>query len=329
MAYDIDIRLYYPRERGRLTLRTESDWSRDVLPDAELDDGALFHLQTDRHALELKPVLHAGGEVRWCQSHNVVVYPPREQLRELYPHFYEPPFRGQLTEPLCVEGESGQYCLRAYLPPGYRENPYRTYPVLYMHDGRNLFDPRETPFGQEWEVDETMDALSSLSAIRRVIVIGVDARDREVDYGGRGYAAYTRTMVDTIVPAVLENFRAEAGPSRTAVMGSSLGGLVSFYMAWERPDVFGQCGCLSPSFWYENDLYDRVLCEPKRPIRVYLDSGSPRDNFDETRRMRDLLLLRGYELGRDLTYLVFPGEKHNEGAWARRICVPFQFMFGT
>lgn len=328
MAFTIDIRVYYPPSRGRLALRTEADWGRDVQPDERLEDGALFHLETEQHALEFKPVLHTGGQVRWCQSHNVVVYPPREDLREIFPHFFDPPFTGELTEPLCVIGESGRYCLRAYTPPGYHENPYRTYPVLYMHDGRNLFDPSETPFGQEWQVDEALDTLSSLSAIRRAVVIGVDARDRMVDYGGQGYAAYTRTMVDTILPAVQSAFRVDTGPSRTAVMGSSLGGLVSFYMAWERPDVFGKCACLSPSFWYENDLFDRVLCEEKRAIRIYLDSGSPADNFDVTRRMRDLLILRGYELGRDLNYLVFPGETHDEGAWARRLVVPFQYMYG-
>ena len=328
MPWTIDIRVYYPRERGRIVLRTEMNWELDIPPDQEFDDGALFHLETEHHALEFKPLLYAGGEPRWCQSHNIVVYPPREDARQIFPHFFDPPFTGELTEPLTVIGEAGNYCLRAYTPPGYNENPYRTYPVLYMHDGRNLFDPTETPFGQEWQVDEAMDMLSSLSAIRRAIVIGVDARDRMVDYGGQGYAAYTRTMVDTILPAVQSAFRAETGPSRTAVMGSSLGGLVSFYMAWERPDVFGQCACLSPSFWYENDLFDRVLCEDKRAIRIYLDSGSPADNFDVTRRMRDLLILRGYELGRDLNYLVFPGETHDERSWARRLAVPFQYMYG-
>ena len=328
MPWNLDIRVHYPRERGRLVLRTESNWDMDIPPDEEHDDGALFHLETSRHVLELKPVLRVGDTTRWCQSHNVVVYPPRETLRELYPHFYDPPFTGHLTDPLDVVGESGPYRLRAYLPPGYRENPYRTYPVLYMHDGRNLFDPSQTATGQEWEVDEVMDALSSLSAIRRVLVIGVEARDRMADYGGAGQAAYTRTMADTIVPTVLQQFRAEAGPSRTAVMGSSLGGLTSFRMAWDRPDVFGLCAALSPSFWYDPDVFDRVMSEPRKDIRIYLDSGSPNDNFDVTRRMRDLLILRGYRLGLDLNYLVFPGETHNEGAWSRRICVPFQTLFG-
>jgi predicted alpha/beta superfamily hydrolase len=118
------------------------------------------------------------------------------------------------------------------------------------------------------------------------------------------------------------------GPRHTGVMGSSMGGLFSFMAAWDRPEIYGLCGAISATFSRRPELFARVEQEEKRAIRFYLDSGSPLDNFEETRRMRDLLTLRGYAQGADLLALTFPGALHNEHAWGSRICVPFQFLFG-
>jgi predicted alpha/beta superfamily hydrolase len=112
-------------------------------------------------------------------------------------------------------------------------------------------------------------------------------------------------------------------------MGSSLGGVVSFYLGWQRPDVFGKVACLSSTFGYRDNLIERVATESKRNLRIYLDSGWPRDNYEPTRAVRDRLLWKGYSPGSELFYLAFPEAKHNEMAWAERSSIPFQFLFGN
>ena len=113
-------------------------------------------------------------------------------------------------------------------------------------------------------------------------------------------------------------------------MGSSLGGVVSFYLGWQWPEVFGRIACLSSTFTYRDDLIERVATEPKRNITIYLDSGGwPRDNYEATRAVRDRLLWKGYSPGSELFYLAFPEAKHNEMAWAERSPIPFQFLFGN
>ena len=111
-------------------------------------------------------------------------------------------------------------------------------------------------------------------------------------------------------------------------MGSSLGGVVSFYLGWQWPDVFGNAACMSSTFTYNDDLMERVAGEAKRDVRFYLDSGWPRDNYEVTRGMRDLLVRRGYRFGEDLLYFAFPNALHNERSWAVRSHIPFQFFFG-
>ena len=123
------------------------------------------------------------------------------------------------------------------------------------------------------------------------------------------------------------NYRTLTGPRDTAVMGSSLGGVVSFYLAWQWPEVFGNASCLSSTFGYQDDLLERVAAEPKRPIKVYLDSGWPRDNYEVTRVMANLLHRRGFEEGHDLLHLAFPQATHSEQAWSMRAHIPLQVFF--
>ena len=103
---------------------------------------------------------------------------------------------------------------------------------------------------------------------------------------------------------------------------------MSFYLAWEHPDVFGMAGCLSSTFGWRDDLMERVATEPRRRVRFYLDSGWPRDNYEVTRGMRDRLAARGWRPGEDLFHLAYPEARHDERAWAGRLHVPFQYFFG-
>jgi pimeloyl-ACP methyl ester carboxylesterase len=148
------------------------------------------------------------------------------------------------------------------------------------------------------------------------------------DYTAPGFEAYGRFLVETLKPTIDAEYRTLPGPRTTAVMGSSLGGVVSFHLAWQWPHVFGKAACLSSTFGWRDALRQRVLTEPKRPIELYLDSGWPQDNYEVTRDMRTLLIERGWVEGRDLLYFAFPQAAHDERHWAMRSHLPFQFFFG-
>lgn len=316
----------FPVGEGRLVLRTAHDWERDLEAVRSGPEGAEFDVDIGGSHLAMKPCLRLGDELRWARGADYVLsaWEPDPQI---WPYF-DGPEQGRITDRQVFEQGDHRHEVRVYLPPGYDGNPLRTYPVLYMQDGQNLFFPEEAFGGNEWQVDETMDRLDRMNAVRKVIVVGVRPQDRMRDYTRPGYEAYGRFLAGQIKPWVDGHFRTRPGATDTVVMGSSLGGVVSLYLAWQFPQVFGGAACLSSTFGYQDDLFERIAREPKPQVRVYLDSGWPRDNFDATNAMRDLLVTRGFRLGDDLLQWSFPQGKHNEGSWAERIHVPFQFFFG-
>ena len=218
--------------------------------------------------------------------------------------------------------------LRAYLPPGYRQNPLRRFPVCYMQDGKNLFFPEDAFLGREWQVDEALTLLDGMNAVDRVVVVGIHSDDRMRDYTKPGYEAYARSVVEDIKPVVDRSFRVFDSPRETGVFGSSLGGVVSFYMAWQYPHVFGYAACMSSTFSHRDDLIERVLSEPKSPAKFYLDSGWPGDNYEVTQAMAMAFHQRGYKVREDFLHLAFPLEEHDERAWGRRLHLPLQLALG-
>jgi len=197
-----------------------------------------------------------------------------------------------------------------------------------LHDGQNLFLKEEAFLGNTWRTDEVLGVLDRRNVIEEVIVVGICPNERMTEYTLPGYEDYGRFLVETLKPMVDAKYRTLSGPTDTAVMGSSLGGVVSFYLGWQWPDVFGKVACLSSTFAYRDDLLERVFVEPKRKLRIYLDSGWPADNYEPKRSMRDRLIWKGYRPGSELFYLAFPEAKHDENAWAARSPIPFQFLFG-
>lgn len=320
------ITVRYPIGRGHLVLRTSLDWDRDLAPVESGLGHAVFDVSFDAITLAFKPCLVRDDGFFWARGSDYVVS-GHDPDPEVYPFFFADE-RGRVSDVMTFERAGRAHAVRVYLPPGHDENTRRTYPVLYMQDGRNLFLPEEAYGGREWHVDETMDRLDRMNSLRKVIVVGIAPIDRMVDYTLRGYADYGRFLVDTVKPRIDQTFRTRTSPKDTVVMGSSLGGVVSLYLAWQHSGVFGNAACLSSTFGYEDDLFARIAHEAKRPIRVYLDSGWPRDNFDATNAMRDLLVHRGYRLGDDLLSFSFPEGLHNELSWADRVHVPFQYFFG-
>lgn len=320
------IDVVYPVVEGRLVLRTEVDWDVDVLPTVVTPTGALFDVAVPGPTIALKPGICVEDRLRWAQGPDYVLSAD-DPDPQIYPLFDAEP-KGRVSGVIRVSGPGGEFGVRVYQPPGYDENTLRTFPVVYMHDGKNLFFPKEAFAGDEWGVDETMDRLDQMNAIRKAIVVGVSPPDRMFAYTAPGYEAYGRFMAEELKPWVDSCWRTRPAAASTIVMGSSLGGVAALHLAWEHPSVFGRAACLSSTFGHADDLFDRVKRGPKPPIQVYLDSGWPRDNYDVTNAMRDRLVAAGFRLGDDLLHFSFPDGHHDERSWAMRAHVPFQFFLG-
>jgi predicted alpha/beta superfamily hydrolase len=228
--------------------------------------------------------------------------------------------------------------LAVYLPPSYGETD-RRYPVLYMQDGQNLFDP-DASFAGSWRVDLAMD----WAAARRLegIVVGVPnaGEQRIAEYSpfedpeggvGRG-VEYVRHLAETIKPLVDARFLTLPRRETTGVAGSSMGGLISLFAFFARPDVFGLVGALSPSLWFAGRaIFGLLEAAPFRPGRLYLDVGrlEGADTVENARRLRDLLRAKGYVLGAHLRYVEDRGGKHEEAAWGRRFRAALPFLLSS
>lgn len=327
----LTLRVRYPSRGRAILLRSNEDWERDVQP-AEVRDGGdetVFRLGRATTFVEFKLCLReADGTLRWSTGSNYVATSAVAASHDVYPVFRAA--TGRLSDLVDVPGAFGceSHRIRAYLPPGHDENPFKRFPVVYMHDGSNLFFPEESFVGAAWNVQGTLETLDAMNVIDPVIVVAVEPVDRLREYTTEGNERYGKYLAECLKPEADRRGRTLPGPENTVVMGSSLGGLVSLHLAWSRPETFGGAACLSSTFGFDDALFRRISAEPKRPIRIYLDSGCPKDNFEATLAMRDLLLRRGYRWGHDLLHFVHPGARHHETAWAVRLHLPLQYFFG-
>ena len=218
-----------------------------------------------------------------------------------------------------------------YLPPSYRRGR-RTYPVLYMHDGQNLFDPA-TSFAGEWGVGRAMNAAAHRGI--EAIVVGVPnmgaERINEYSPFHKG-AAYTSFLVETLKPAVDARFRTRPARHDTLILGSSMGGLISLWALFRHPKTFGGAGVLSPSLWFaDGGIFSEIDRSPFVPGRIYLDIGAQEgaEHVANARRMRDLLRTKGYRTGRDLRWLESRCGRHDERSWGRRFARALPFLLGA
>lgn len=240
--------------------------------------------------------------------------------------------------------------LLVLLPLSYGEGA-RRYPVLYFQDGQNLFD-EHTAFAGEWHLERALLDLGPRG--REAIAVGVpnSGAGRIDEYspfhqrglGGGGAAEYLRYLLETVRPLVEASFRTVPGPDANGVFGSSLGGLFALYAFFERPDVFGRCGAMSPSLQWARwaPLVYLATRRPGAAGRLYLDAGDreggpsllsrltgehfPRRYLRGLRRAHRLLRDLGYRDGVDLEYVEAPDGEHSEADWAARLPAALDFL---
>ena len=241
--------------------------------------------------------------------------------------------------------------LRVWLPPGYHlpENSAQRYPVFYLNDGQNLFDPATSFTGVEWQVDDTADRLIRAGEIPPAILVGIDnaAVERLKEYlpyrslnpvvlrpQGTKYSAF---LTKEIMPFVSQLYRTAKGSENTFLGGSSLGGLITLYVAMTTPGVFGGVLIESPSLWVSNRQVLREARQPRVwPRRIFLATGTrevgreekDRQTVENVRELERILRRSGLD-ERRLRVEVAEGGTHSESAWAARFPGALQFLLAA
>ncbi|AGH44730.1 alpha/beta hydrolase [Paraglaciecola psychrophila] len=229
-----------------------------------------------------------------------------------------------------------QRSIRLYLPPSYQTSAKR-YPVIYMHDGQNLFDDM-TAFSGEWQVDESLNQLAEKHGLE-VIVVGIDNggdfRMNELSpwenkrFGEAQGKQYMDFIVDIVKPYIDTNFRTQSDRLHTAIMGSSMGGLISHYGVHAYPDVFSKAGVFSPAYWYSQDVFSFTQFK-KAPLdaRLYVMYGDKEGDgmIADTNQMQRQLRQQGHPKQNTLFKRV-PNGEHNEQLWRTEFTEAVQWLF--
>ena len=238
--------------------------------------------------------------------------------------------------PLTMPGLDRQRTVRIYLPPGYESSKTR-YPVLYMHDGQNLFDDATSYIG-EWGVDETMNELSKARHLDLIVVgidNGLDLRVRELnpwenpEHGKGEGKQYMDFVVSVVKPYVDAHYRTKPDRAHTGIMGSSLGGLISHYAIYEYPNVFSKAGIFSPAYWYAPYVFDYTAQHSlPKDARLYFYAGGKEHEtmVPNMQRIVATLRQRGFP-EKNLRVEVNPDAQHNETAWRAEFPRAVQWLF--
>jgi predicted alpha/beta superfamily hydrolase len=235
--------------------------------------------------------------------------------------------------------------IRIYLPPSYSAKADKYYPVLYVHDGQNVFDALESYSGQSWDLHRTAEYLIKRKMIEEIIIVAVDnmGEQRLSEYAhqdgffqgaeikGRG-TKYEEFFIKELMPFIESKYRIKKGSENTALMGSSMGGLITFNMGLRRPDLFGKLGVISPSLWWgKNDASAKLKSYDYSNLKskIWLDTGDAEGkfmSFSESVIAELKNIQNKNEL--DLVYYQAPDAVHSESAWAERVHSPLLYFFG-
>jgi predicted alpha/beta superfamily hydrolase len=231
-----------------------------------------------------------------------------------------------------------------WLPPGYEgvRTSVSNYPVLYMHDGQNLFEP-ETAFnkGEHWRVGETAGELIEAGRIEPLIIVGIyNTGEMRIDeytpttdarLGGGHADDYGRMIIEELKPLIDRAYRTRTDRDSTGIAGSSLGGLVSLHLGFTHPAVFARVAALSPSVWWGRKAILKTVREArsKPKLRLWVDMGTAegRRGLDDARLLKAALVGLGFSDGVDLHYAEYEGATHSEQAWSERVGPMLEWLF--
>jgi predicted alpha/beta superfamily hydrolase len=321
--------VHYPTGFGhRISIRGNgAGLSWDLGHDATWTQGDRWILDLrPSKTIECKPLF---DDATWARGPNWTVAPG--QTLDVWPTFFHD--RGRLDHRPDLDAT---HDVVVYLPASYDENGAERYPVVYMHDGQNLFDDAQAFGGISWDIAGALDRGAADATIHDAIVVAIantaariyEYTPTDGGYGGGGADAYLHLIADELRPRIDRDYRTLADRGHTAIMGSSLGGLVSVYAGVTRPEVFGLVGALSPSTWWDGTwIIPRVAAEPTNPARVYVDSGdsgTSQDGLADTANLAQAYRSRGA----NLDYLVQAGAQHNEYYWRQRAPGALAFLLG-
>ncbi|MEO6326040.1 MAG: alpha/beta hydrolase-fold protein [Thermoanaerobaculia bacterium] len=340
------IEVRYPEGKGSIGLRgslSPLSWTETRPCDERTPGTAVFRvIVPPGEVLEFKPMRNG---TEWSQGRNETVLSGETLVIEPYFDRKIGTLDPALNEiPSAELGRSLSY--RVFLPPSYDEHQHMRYPVLYAQDGQSLFGGGP---GGSWQMDDALNELYDLSAVEEVIVVAVHTDEGRLEmlsptpdprHGGGDGPSYLKFLAETLKDAIDTRYRTRRGREDTAVIGSSMGGLFSFFAAWTRPDVFGKAACLSSSFWWDDRSMVREVqkgeCPYPRP-QLYIDSGaaiSPfaedanvRDGYQHTIALRKALIEHCYIPGSNIHTLAFAGMSHDNASWAARLAIPLQLLF--
>ena len=228
--------------------------------------------------------------------------------------------------------------LVVYRPSAYDDEPERRYPVVYMQDGQNVFDPA-TSFAGHWHAGSAL-AHHARRGLEPIVVaipnmgvgrLGEYTPHADLIRGGGDGDRYVAFLVETVKPLIDGALRTLVEPEHTSVVGSSLGGLIALYALFRSPWTFGAAGVLSPALWFaDGRIFDYIREQRPPGGRIHLDIGTHEgpDALEDARQMKELLEQRDFLPGATLSYFEDQGARHNERAWARRFRKVLPFLLG-
>ena len=230
------------------------------------------------------------------------------------------------------------------LPAGYHSKKDRDkrYPVLYMHDGNNLFDPLASYQGVDWGIDEAVAGLTAGGEMEEIIVVGIyNTRARMIEYAPfadekqkqHQGAGYLKFIERELKPMIDSKFRTKPGPRNTAVGGSSMGGIISLYYGLTRPDIFTGMIVMSPALWWGGGKIAEIAAESNfnpETTRLWMDMGTAEgDDMVNSTREFDSKFRKLYPNFKNYVYAEFEDATHSEEAWRDRLHLALKHLYGV